>query len=159
ELSLSAAAECQRERTALDRQWQQKLERARHDTARAERQYDAVEPENRLVARTLERRWEEAFQIERNLEEEYARFRQQHPHHLTASERAHIATLATNLPAVWQASQAGIAAQRHIVRTLIERLVVWAPGSSPEVTVHLHWSLGTVTEHHLIRPVRSWKQM
>ena len=45
ELSLRATAECQRERDTLDRQWQQRLERARHDTARAHRQYDAVEPD------------------------------------------------------------------------------------------------------------------
>ena len=62
ELSLRATAECQRERVALDRQWQQRLKRPPRDTARASRQYDAVEPENRLVARTLERKWEEALQ-------------------------------------------------------------------------------------------------
>ena len=60
ELSLRATAECERERAALDKQWQLRLERARQDTARAHRQYDAVEPENRLVARTLERKWEES---------------------------------------------------------------------------------------------------
>jgi DNA invertase Pin-like site-specific DNA recombinase len=159
ELSLRAAAECDRERAALDRQWQQNLERAGHDSARAERRYHAVEPENRLVARTLERRWEEALQSERELKEEYARFRQKQPHHLTAAERAQIETLARNLPAVWQAPRTGIDAQRQIVRTLIERVVVWAPRSSSEVTVHLHWSHGTVTEHRLNRPVGGWKQM
>jgi DNA invertase Pin-like site-specific DNA recombinase len=159
ELSLRAAGECQRQRAALDRQWQQRLERAGHDTARAERQYDAVEPENRLVARTLERKWEEALRSQRALEEEYARFRQTQPHQLTAAERAQIETLANNLPTIWQASQTGIAQKRQIVRTLVERVVVWAPGSSPEVTVHLHWSQGTVTEHRVTRRVRSWKQM
>jgi DNA invertase Pin-like site-specific DNA recombinase len=159
ELSRRAAGECERERAALDRQWQQKLERAHHDTARAKRQYDAVEPENRLVARTLEHQWEEALRIERDLKEEYVRFRQKQPHQLTAAERAQIETLAHNLPTVWQAPQTGIVEKRQIVRTLVERVVVWAPGSSPEVTVHLHWSLGTVTEHRLMRPVRSWKQM
>src|SRR5262249_38430721 len=92
-LSLRAPPGCDRERAALDRQWQQNLERAGHDSARAERQYHAVEPENRLVARTLERRWEEALQSERELKEEYARFRQKQPHHLTAAERAQIETL------------------------------------------------------------------
>jgi hypothetical protein len=159
ELSLRATAECQRERATLDRQWQQRLERARHDTARASRQYDAVEPENRLVARTLERKWEQALQAQRALEEDYARFLQTQPHHLTAAEQAQIETLASNLPAVWQAPQTGVAEKRQIVRTLVERVVVWAPGSSPEVTVHLHWSLGTVTEHRVTRPVRSWEQI
>ncbi|HEV3263685.1 MAG TPA: recombinase family protein, partial [Gemmataceae bacterium] len=159
ELSLRATAECQRERATLDRQWQQRLERARHDTARAHRQYDAVEPENRLVARTLERKWEEALLAQRALEEDYARFRQTQPHGVTAAERAEIAALAGNLPTIWHAPQTGVAEKRRIVRSLLERVVVWAPASSQEVTVHLHWSLGTVTEHRVKRPVRSWEQV
>jgi hypothetical protein len=158
-LSLRATAECQRQRAALDQHWQQRLERARHETARASRQYDAVEPEHRLVARTLERKWEEALLAQRALEEDYARFQQTQPHDLTVAERAEIATLAGNLPTVWRSPQTGVAQKRQIIRLLLERVVVWAPGSSQEVTVHLHWSLGTVTEHRLRRAVRSWKQV
>jgi DNA invertase Pin-like site-specific DNA recombinase len=159
ELSLHAAAECERERAALAQQWQLRLERARHDTARAARQYDAVEPENRLVARTLERKWEEALRAQRALEEDYARFQQTPGRGLTADERAEIATLAQHLPAVWHAPQSGVAEKRRIVRSLWERVVVWAPASSQEVTVHLHWSVGTVTEHRITRPVRGWNQV
>ena len=159
ELSLRATVECQRERATLDRQWQQRLERARHDTARAHRQYDAVEPENRLVARTLERKWEAALLTQRALEEDYARLRQAQPHGVTAAEQAEIAALARNLPRIWHAPQTGVAEKRRIVRSLLERVVVWAPASSQEVTVHLHWSLGTVTEHRVKRPVRSWEQV
>jgi hypothetical protein len=159
ELSLRATAECQRERVALDQQWQLRWERARHDTARAYRQYDAVEPENRLVARTLERKWEEALLVQRAVEEDYTRFRQAQPHDLTTAERAEIETLAGNLPTVWPSPQTGVAQKRRIIRLLLEQVVVWAPGSSQEVTVHLHWSLGTVTEHRLRRSVRSWSQV
>lgn len=159
ELSLRATAECQRERAALEKQWQLRRERAGQDTARAHRQYDAVEPENRLVARTLERKWEEALLTQRALEEEYARFRQTQPHGLTPAERAEIEALAQALPAVWQATQTGVAQKRRIIRLLLERVVVWAPASSPDATVHLHWSLGTVTEHRVRRPVHSWDQL
>ena len=79
ELSLAAADDVMRERSALDENWRQRLERARTQAARIERQYQAAEPENRLVQRTLERRWEEALQEVRRLEEEYARFRQTQP--------------------------------------------------------------------------------
>jgi DNA invertase Pin-like site-specific DNA recombinase len=159
EVSLRAAAECQRERAALDRQWQQRLERARHETARAYRQYDAVEPEDRLVARALERKWEEALRSQRALEEDDARSQRGRPRGLTEAERAEIAALAEDLPTVWRSPRTGVAEKRQIVRLLLERVVVWAPGSSPEVTVHLHWSLGTVTEHRLRRAVGSWSQV
>ena len=61
EVSLAVAADIEAERAALERHWQQRLERARYEVERARRQYNAVEPENRLVARTLERAWEEAL--------------------------------------------------------------------------------------------------
>jgi DNA invertase Pin-like site-specific DNA recombinase len=159
ELSLRATAECERERAALEKQWQLRLERARQDTARAHRQYNAVEPENRLVARTLERKWEEALLVQRALEEDYTRYQQVRPHGLTAAERAEIEALARDLPAVWRSPRTGVAEKRRIIRLLLERVVVWAPASSQEVKVHLHWSLGTVTEHRVTRPAHSWDQL
>src|SRR5690242_10712490 len=86
ELSLAAAEDVIRERAALDENWRQRLERSRTLAARIERQYQAAEPENRLVQRTLERRWEEALQEVRRLEEEYARFRRTQPTALTPHE-------------------------------------------------------------------------
>jgi hypothetical protein len=61
ELSIQAADDIQRERDRLSQQWRQRLERAGYESRRAERQYQAVEPENRLVARELEKRWEQAL--------------------------------------------------------------------------------------------------
>jgi DNA invertase Pin-like site-specific DNA recombinase len=159
ELSVRAAEECERERAALDRQWRLRLERAAQDVNRAFRQYNAVEPENRLVARTLERSWEEALLAQRTLEEEYHRFQQTQPLRLSAAERAEIETLASNLPAIWRAPRTSVMEKRQIVRRLLERVVVRAPSSTQEVTVQLHWAHGTVTEHQVTRPVRGWKQV
>jgi DNA invertase Pin-like site-specific DNA recombinase len=159
ELSLRATAEYERERAALDKQWHLRLERARQNTGRVYRQYNAVEPDNRLVARTLERQWEEALLAERAIEEDYTRFKENQPQHVTVAERAQIEELAHNLPTVWHSPQTGVADKRRVVRLLLERVVVWAPASSQEVRVHLHWSLGTVTEHRITRPVLSWGQL
>lgn len=104
ELSLAAVDDVLRERQRLDDNWQQRLECARYQTPRAERQYQAVEPENRLVARTLERQWEESLEEVRRLEEDYARFRRQQPAPLTEQEVEQIRALAQDLPALWQAS-------------------------------------------------------
>ena len=65
ELSMVAAEDLQRQRERLSKQWRQRLERAEYQTKRAARQYHAVEPENRLVARELERLWEEALAEQR----------------------------------------------------------------------------------------------
>ena len=159
ELSARAAEECERQRDTLDRQWRLRLERAAQEANRAFRQYNAVEPENRLVARTLERTWEEALLEQRALEEEHHRFQKTQPVRLSAAERAQIETLASNLPALWQASQTSVDERRQIVRRLLQRAVVWAPASTQEVKVQLHWAYGTVTEHRVTRPVRGWKQV
>jgi hypothetical protein len=103
ELSLAAADDLEQERARLHRLRQQEVERACYEAQRARRQYDAVEPENRLVARELERRWQEALKEQRRLQEEYGRFCRTQPAVLSAAEREQIRSLAGNLPALWQA--------------------------------------------------------
>src|SRR5271167_3514936 len=73
EASLALAENLEAERAALDRHWRQRLERAGYEVERARRQYAAVEPENRLVARTLERDWEKALIEQARLEAEHER--------------------------------------------------------------------------------------
>jgi hypothetical protein len=100
-LALSVAAE-QALRAARERfeaHWQQRLERAPYTAQRATRQYEAVEPENRLVARALERRWAEALSHEHHLQAEYARFRRERPPELTSRAREAILRLAHDIPA------------------------------------------------------------
>src|SRR5262249_61335487 len=70
-LALEAFAHLTREREGLNHQWQLRLERARFDAERAKRQYDAVEPENRLVARNLERHWEAQLRAVEAVERDY----------------------------------------------------------------------------------------
>jgi hypothetical protein len=87
ELCFQAVADLERERQRLDQHWQKRLERARIEAQRAARQYHAVEPEDRLVARELERRWEQALREQRDLEEQYDRFKADAPREPTAADR------------------------------------------------------------------------
>src|SRR3989440_6413208 len=73
ELSMAAEQTLRAEREQLATHWHQRLERAPYNAQRAARQYEAVEPGNRLVARALERDWEGALRHEQQLQEEYAR--------------------------------------------------------------------------------------
>lgn len=158
ELSFRAIESCERERATLEKSWQLRLERARLETTRAYRQYDAVEPENRLVARSLERIWEEKLLTQKHLEEEHHRFVQSQPVRLSAAERAQIEALALDLPALWDSPQTSIVEQRQMLRLLLERATVWTEASNPTLKVHLHWIGGSVTEHQVTRTVATWKQ-
>ena len=79
EASLCAVADIERERGELLKQWNLRIERARYESERAARQYQACEPENRLVARELERRWETALKQQRQLEDEFENWKRSAP--------------------------------------------------------------------------------
>jgi DNA invertase Pin-like site-specific DNA recombinase len=159
ELHLAAAAEVEQERERLHRHWQQQRERARYQTERAARQYQAVEPENRLVARELERRWEETLAAQRSLEEDYARFCATQPPTLSAAEREQIRSLARDLPELWQAETTTPADRQRLVRFLIERIQVGVQGETDQVDVAIRWAGGSVSHHTLARPVQRYDQL
>src|SRR5262249_32689333 len=102
ELSLEAATHLEQQRADLDRLWQQRVERAAYEAERAGRQFRLVEPENRLVARHLEREWETKLAAHLGLEEEYRRFQETQPRGLSPVEREAIRQLAADIPALWQ---------------------------------------------------------
>jgi len=159
ELSVMAADDIEQERARLHRNWQQQVERARYEAERARRQYDAVEPENRLVVRELERRWEEALKEQRRLEEEYARFGRNQPQGLSAGEREQVRALARDLPVLWHAATTTAADRQRIVRLLVKEVVVTVRGESEWVDVTIHWAGGFSSDHELVRPVQRYQQM
>jgi DNA invertase Pin-like site-specific DNA recombinase len=158
ELSLAAADDVLRERQRLDENWQQRLERARYQAQRAERQYRAVEPENRLVARTLEGQWEETLREVRRLEEDYTRFRRQQPAALTERDVGQIRALAQDLPSLWQAPTTTAADRQQIIRFLVEHVAVDIAGEGDHVGVRLTWVGGQISEHEVLRPVLRYEQ-
>lgn len=159
EASLQLAEDVELERVALHRQWRQRLERARYEADRARRQFDAVEPENRLVARSLERQWEQALSDELMLKAEYERFLATQPMPLTDEEREAIRSLTADIPALWHAPTTTTHDRQTIARTILERVVVTAEGETERVRVECHWAGGERTEHRLIRPVKELRQL
>jgi DNA invertase Pin-like site-specific DNA recombinase len=156
EASLAAVAGVERQRAELTRQWQLRRERAALDVDRAARQYQACEPENRLVARELERRWEETLKQQRQLDGEYERFVRSAPAELSDRALSSIRTLAADLPAVWAAATP--ADRRQIARLLLERVLVTVDKASERVDVVLHWIGGVTQDHVLTRPVTRYCQ-
>jgi DNA invertase Pin-like site-specific DNA recombinase len=159
ELSLQATQDIQKERERLNQHWQQQLQRAGYEVERAHRQYDAVEPENRLVARTLEQRWEEALRRQQQVQEDYDRFLREQPPGLTEAERARVLTLSADLPALLQAAETTPADRKEIVRCLVERVRVAVRQDSEVVGITIHWKGGFTSEHEAVRPVKLYAQM
>ncbi len=159
ELSLKAVEHTKQERQRVTKLRRQRLERAQYEADRAARQYHAVEPENRLVARQLECNWEESLQAQREVEEDLRRLEHARPVELKSDEREMIRSLSTDLPTLWNAPGTTATDRQAIIRHLVERVVVDVQGESERVDVEVHWSGGFVSQHELIRPVASYRQL
>ena len=159
EISLQVAEDLEAERAQEQRHWEQRLERAHYEVERAFRQYDAVEPENRLVARTLERRWEQALADAAQLKQAHDRYLAEQPTTLSVEERNAIRCLAEDIPALWRAETTTAADRQTIVRYLIERILVTVVDESEKVQVEVHWVGGHQTRTRLTRPVARLEQM
>jgi hypothetical protein len=127
--------------TALERE----LEAARYASQRAQRQYDAADPENRLVADELERRWNQALGRQREIESRIAQ-------HCAADKQRPAATLeefsalAEQLEQLWEHPDTDMRLKKRIVRSLIHEVVVDVDTAASEVVLIIHWKGGVHTE-------------
>jgi DNA invertase Pin-like site-specific DNA recombinase len=159
ELSLRAVGDAQAERDRLDRQWRLRLERSRYEAERAARQYQACEPENRMVGRELERRWEQALLEQRGAEDDYDRFRRGRPAELSGDEIDMINSLSQDVPALWRSPTTTAADRKEVVRHLVDRVSVAVQGETERVDVAIQWAGGFVSRHQVFRPVQRVEQL
>jgi DNA invertase Pin-like site-specific DNA recombinase len=159
ELSLAATEDIERERKQLDDHWQQRLARSRYEVEQARRQYAAVDPDHRLVARELERRWDGALRADEQLQADYGRFQLDSPTQLSSDEREQILSLAQDLPSLWEADSTTPGDRQTIARLLLEQVTVNVEGNTDRVDVELRWAGGFVSRHTLTRPVQTYEQL
>jgi DNA invertase Pin-like site-specific DNA recombinase len=154
--TLEALAVLEHERQALDRQWQLRLERARYDVQRAQRQYDAIEPENRLVARTLETRWNAALETLEQLEQDYAVIRRTELLPLDAAEQQAVRHLAGDLPGLWHAGTTTAVDRKRLLRLVMSEVVVSVDPQHRRAEVVIVWSGGATSRHEVHCPPLGW---
>jgi DNA invertase Pin-like site-specific DNA recombinase len=154
--TLEALAVLERERQALDRQWQLRLERARYDVQRAQRQYDAIEPENRLVARTLETRWNSALLTLEQLEQDYAFVRRTDLLPLDAAEQQAVQHLAGDLPGLWHAGTTTAVDRKRLLRLVMSEVVLSVDPQHRRAEVVIVWSGGATSRHDVRCPPLGW---
>jgi DNA invertase Pin-like site-specific DNA recombinase len=132
------------------------LEAAQYTARRAEKQYDTTDPDNRLVASELERRWNEGLQKVKQIEariEQTVRGRQ-----VTPTTRDEFETLAGDLEVVWSHPETDARLKKRIVRTLIEEVMVDVDGEAGEIIAVIHWKGGVHTELRIPRRRRGYSR-
>jgi len=153
DLSLAVLKEVEHQAADVDCQWKLRLDRARYEAERAERQYNAVEPENRNVARTLETRWNQKLDEMAQVEREHAEARRARKLELSSDDKKAILALARDLRTVWNAPTTTAAEKKKLIRLIIQDVVL-SPVDVPERTtqVKILWKTGAVTEVFAARP-------
>jgi hypothetical protein len=121
------------------------LQKARYEASRIERQYQATEPENRLVAAELEKRWNNALthvtEMERRLEEASALAPQ-----LTAEQRQQLLALGDDLEQLWDHPRSPVTLKKRVLRTVLQEVIADTTNDPPTVHLKLHWAGGSHTE-------------
>lgn len=157
-LALGALEQLEHEAAALERQWEMRVERARYEAIRAQRQYDTCEPENRLVARNLERLWETKLRAVEEAEKEFQAWRRQHDTVLTAEDRQQILALGEDLPKLWSAPSTTNADRKQIIRLIIKDVVLNQKRERGKLWFKINWQTGATTEHWIKRRTGSYQE-
>lgn len=124
EAALGAVEACGAEHAEKRRHLELALEQARYEASRAARQYDAVDPDNRIVAAELERRWNGRLGIVRDLEVELEALASHQQTKPGAVVRDSLMTLGRDVDRAWNSPRASMKIRKQIVRTLIEEIIV-----------------------------------
>ena len=153
ELALAVTKETERQADAVTKQWQLALDRAQYEARLAERRYKAVDPDNRVIARTLEREWNDKLVELERLQQEYEAARRERRVDLTDEDRATILALSKDLPRVWRAPTTTANDRKNLVRLLI-REVALEPLDLPRrcIRIRVLWQAGTVTDTEVPAP-------
>ena len=131
------------------RQSELALQQARYEETYARRQYDAIDPDNRLVAGELERRWNERLAAVARLEEQMENLRREQPRVLHDDERTTLLALADDLPRVWNHPAASTQIRKRILRTVLKEIVVTVVGD--RLCLMVHWQGGDHTRLEVVK--------
>ncbi|HEY6408286.1 MAG TPA: recombinase family protein, partial [Ktedonobacteraceae bacterium] len=145
EVARAVLTQVEQQLADLRRQWELQLEQTRYEARLAQRKYDAVDPDNRLVAAELERRWNAQLTRVAELEQAFAKAEQEARFTLTPEERTSMQTLAQDLAAIWQAETTIPADRKQLLRLAIESVQLDGVCQPGWIEIQIRWRSGVVT--------------
>jgi excisionase family DNA binding protein len=146
EIALRAVKELERRGQAIDQQWRMRIQRLEYQAQLAQRRYEEVDPSNRLVASTLERRWNEALVQLKTAREELHQSRQQQGLELTEEQKAQMRALAQELPRLWKSQTTSAQDRKRMLRLLINDITVEKRRPERKAVLHIRWQGGALED-------------
>src|SRR5208283_3132683 len=151
EAALAAAERLEADHDAALDQWRLEVERRRYEASKAERRYQAVDPNNRLVARGLEAQWEQRLHEVNDAEAEMERRQRQKPRNLRDSERQSLLALGSDLRRVWSAPTTTDRDRKELLRTLLEEVTIVVERAEYRARLAIRWRSGDITRLESVR--------
>lgn len=151
EAALQCGQEVRHQEVEQSRAVELALEKARYEAQRAQRQFDAVEPENRLVAAELENRWNQALAQVSALEERLKALGLSSPQVVSSEQKQRLMELGQDLQQLWEHPQAPLELKKRILRTIIQEIVASRPDQGQEHCLQIHWAGGAHTAVRVAR--------
>jgi DNA invertase Pin-like site-specific DNA recombinase len=146
ELALAALGNLEQRDQDLMRQWNMRIERAAYECSLAERRYEEVDPSNRLVASSLEQRWDKALVNLDAVKAEAATFQSQKARVVTPEQKTKIMALALDLPRIWRASTTQSKDRKRMLRLLVRDITVEKVPAARQVILHIRWQGGACSD-------------
>jgi DNA invertase Pin-like site-specific DNA recombinase len=142
EIALKAIEELEKMDEAVQKQWQMRISRCEYEAQLAEKRYTEVDPSNRLVASTLEQRWNDALVKLEESKCQYEEFQNNELHVPTREEREKVIALAQDFPLLWNAPTTSAKDKKRILRLLIKDISIKKVRESKEVILQIRWQGG-----------------
>ena len=152
---LLAEKNIEAEHDAALNQWRLHIERLQYEADKAERRFQAVEPENRLVARTLENQWETCLHQLQAAKNEFEQCQRQRPEALTPEQRDHIHTLSKDIKLVWQAPTTTYRDKKELLQILLQEVNISVDRTLNTAHLIIRWQTDAVTEIDMNLPKRN----
>lgn len=155
EIALAALEEVEQRDRALDHQWQMKLQRAEYEGQLAQRRFEEVDPANRLVAATLEQRWELALRGVESLRQQFQQYREKQTPTLSPEQQTQVRLLANDLPRLWQATTTTAKDKKRILQLLLKDITLEKRPAAHQAILHLRWQGGATEDLVVALPLKA----
>jgi hypothetical protein len=154
DIAVKAFEELEQRSHALDNQWRMKIERADYEAQLAQRRYEEVDPSNRLVASTLEKRWNDALTMLDEIRVQYTEYQKKNALIAAAHQKDKIQALAKELPHLWKSPSTNAKDRKRILRLLIKDITVEKinDGSVRKAILHIRWQGGAIEDLEIALP-------
>ncbi len=141
-LAIEAMEELEKRDQSLCKQWQMRIERSEYEAQLAERRYMEVDPSNRLVANSLEKRWNGTLDSLEEIKREYNDFKRKELRIASEEQKSRILALSENFTQLWHAPTTNSKEKKRILRLLIKDITVEKSADRKQALLHIRWQGG-----------------